>query len=183
MSTNMQNTFVNEMEQQLLLLSEKVTHMENIIEKQSKQIKSQNHVLYCLIGGLFNQTTQGNTIASHLELLFDDFTQEDKEYYSRDEFNQFDKWSVWPTTRQGDENEQRIEQLETKLNTILEIIHEEEEEVSEYEEPEECEGIELQECVQHSVVSNDSSIPDLIENSETSSVITMTDDTDDDLAW
>lgn len=173
MSNNLQPKTINEMETQMLILNEKVTHLENMLEKQSKQITNQNHVIYCLIGGLFNPSTQGKTIASHLELLFEDFTREDKEYYLRNEFNQYNKWDILPTTRQGDENEKRIEQLETKLNTILEIIQEEELTAQE--------GIELQEDVRHSIVSDDSSVPSLMENSETNSI--MTDEIDDNYDW
>ena len=72
--------------------------------------------------------------------------------------------------KKGDENEKRIEQLETKLNTILEIIQEETSEPQENEE-------DIQTDICYSVVSDHSSIPYLIECSET--VSNMTDELED----
>jgi tetrahydromethanopterin S-methyltransferase subunit G len=170
MSSNLQNTSINEIEEQITLLNEKVKCLENIVERQSKQINAQNNILYSLVGGLFSQSTQGKTIASYLELLLDNFTQEDKEYYERTELNQYNKWSIWPTTRQGDEHEERIEQLETKLNTILEIIQEEEQEENNTQEE-----IETHNAICYSIVSDDdTSLPDLIEISSN-----ITDEIDD----
>ena len=170
MSSHSNNRPIDKIEEQIIVLNEKVKYLENIVEKQSNQISAQNNALYSLVGGLFSQSTQGKTIASYLELLLDNFTQENKEYYERDELNHYNKWSIWPTTRQGDEHEQRIEQLETKLNTILDIIQEEEQEENSTQEE-----IETHTAICYSIVSDDdSSLPDLIEISSN-----ITDDIDD----
>lgn len=92
-------------------------HLESIIEQQEKkindlEIKLENvhQVVYQLIGGLFNQEEQHNIIHNHLDVLFNK---------KRDDFREdVSKWGIYPTTRQGDHNEERIERLERKFEEI-----------------------------------------------------------------
>ena len=91
-------------------------HLENLIEEQSQTIKelsekldSVHHVVYQLLGGLFNQKTQEGILDAHLKILFD------SSYSSCEELKDTSKWSIWPTTRQGDDCEKRIEELEKML--------------------------------------------------------------------
>jgi hypothetical protein len=70
-----------------------------------KKIKNVENVVYQLLGGLFNQTTQDEILTSHLNRLLDlnlkpTFTNEEK--------------NIWPTTRQGDDHEIQLNEL-TKL--------------------------------------------------------------------
>ena len=65
-----------------------------------------------LIGGVWNQRTQSAVIVCHQKTLFgerDPFNPETEEDQDTS------KWGIWPTTRQGDANETRIEELERKL--------------------------------------------------------------------
>ena len=171
MSSNSLNMFENEMcimKEQLLLITNKVKHMEKVIETQREKIEQNNIVIYNLINGLFNHSNQSRTIIEYTEMIFGELSEEEKEPHVS--LTNQNKWNNYPTTRQGDENEKRIEQLETKLNTILEIIQEETSEPQENEE-------DIQTDICYSVVSDHSSIPYLIECSET--VSNMTDELED----
>ena len=100
-------------------------YLEGIVEAQQKQIEAQQKQIeeltritsrvegevYQLFGGLFNQTTQRGTLNFHLAMLGVE-TNEDFRVPNTS------KWDIWPTTRQGDENERRIEELEKKLATV-----------------------------------------------------------------
>ena len=111
-------------------------HLENLIEEQSKKIEEQakkiedleekmegmHEVLYQLLGGLYNQKTQAGSLNSQLDYLLpetcnteDDNTEDDNTRY-RDHKN---SWNIWPTTRQGDSNESRIEELEQQVMALL----------------------------------------------------------------
>lgn len=98
-------------------------HLENLIEEQEDKIKQLErkingiqNVVYQLVGGLFCQNTQTDIIGIHLANLFDE--KNTKNTYSGDE----NKWGSFPTTRQGDDCERRIEALE---KAIIESNHEE----------------------------------------------------------
>jgi len=92
--------------------------VEGLIEAQSKTIQEQadriealgrklegtREVVYQLLGGLFNQSDQCGILGHHLEILMckEDVTS----------FKDISTWKHWPTTRQGDECERKIERLE-----------------------------------------------------------------------
>lgn len=99
-------------------------HLEGLMEEQSKVIQAQNEriqtlekkltnvtdVVYQLLGGLFDQTTQANILEHHIGvLLYGDYSK----YPSADQ----NKWVTWPTTRQGDYCEYRLD----KLDAILQV--------------------------------------------------------------
>ena len=104
-------------------------YLEGVVEAQQKQIEAQQkqieaqqkHIdnlssqvgriegeVYQLFGGLFNQTTQKGTLNFHLEMLGIDTDGRYKEPNTS-------KWDIWPTTRQGDELEERMDALEKQL--------------------------------------------------------------------
>ena len=103
-------------------------HLENLITEQAKTIEDQaykieelseklenvHQVVYQLLGGLFNQSSQCETLQKHTDILF---TGKSKGRGSED--LEESAWSMWPTTRQGDDSERRIEVLE---KTVLEMI-------------------------------------------------------------
>jgi hypothetical protein len=68
-----------------------------------------------LIGGLFNHGNQRNILEEHINCLFPGTTHE----YTGDALSEKNKWTVYPTTRQGDECESRIEALEKQLQDML----------------------------------------------------------------
>jgi len=97
------------------LLEERVIKQQEIIEYQSKKIKNIENVVYQLLGGLFNQSTQENTLEFYLDALDDRIHT----MYDQDKC----KWEDTPTTRQGDYCEKRIKKLEKELNTLKELAY------------------------------------------------------------
>lgn len=172
MSSNT-TSIINEMREQLLLLTNKVQLMERVIEKQAEKLENNNRVICSLVNGLFNHSNQIGTITEYSEMIFGELSEEEKEEYEN--VPDSNRWGNYPTTRQGDEHEQRIETLEAKLNAILEII--EEEESSQYSNSNRV----YPENTNHSVVSDNSLISQTKEDNDVS--VIMTDDLDDDFDW
>ena len=169
-------SIINEMREQLLLLTNKVQLMERVIEKQAEKLENNNRVICSLVNGLFNHSNQIGTITEYTEMIFGELSEEEKEEYENLPDN--NRWGNYPTTRQGDEHEQRIETLEAKLNNILEII--EEEESSQYSNRVYPEQV-YPENTNYSVVSGNSLISQMIEGNDASSI--MTDEIEDDFDW
>ena len=111
-------------------------HLENVILKQNKKLEEQSQkleeqdatikkleskldgihtVVYQLIGGLFNQGNQRDILEEHTKCLFPEITQE----YAVDALPEKNKWTIYPTTRQGDECERRVEALEQTVRDML----------------------------------------------------------------
>lgn len=104
------------------------SQLELLIEKQEQKIKQQDKdfnelwtkvedlhtVVYQLIGGLYCQKTQVGEINRNLELLG----------FIKDGRNKIDehRWTFWPTTRQGDENERRLDELEKVVNKMVDNL-------------------------------------------------------------
>lgn len=65
--------------------------------------------IYQLLGGLFNHDTQGNVLKAYTEFLYTGIFDYDVEL-EKDQF---------PTTRQGDANEKRIQQLEENMDILV----------------------------------------------------------------
>lgn len=100
-------------------------HLEGLIESQDKTILEQSNkidelqrklegihnVVYQLIGGLFHQRDQNEILSYHLDNLF---CQERHNSPIQD----ISKWEIWPTTRQGDECENKISNLENKVRNL-----------------------------------------------------------------
>ena len=91
--------------------------LENKVEEQAATIKSMEEklegiqrVVYQLLGGLFNHDNQHGILSSHLNMLF----KNDIQAYDEDT----SKWGIWPTTRQGDENADRIAALEAQIQDL-----------------------------------------------------------------
>ena len=81
--------------------AEEIKNLKETIERQEKAIDGLQRVVYQLIGGLYCQRNQSDMIHLHLDVL-----------YGREPSDKPVKSSIWPTTRQGDENRDRIEKLE-----------------------------------------------------------------------
>jgi hypothetical protein len=89
---------------------ETIKDQDETIKDMQEEIKSINKVVYDLIGGLFCQDTQRATQNSHLKHLFPQVSfRPDKDT---------NKWKNYPTTRQGDECESRIDALEAIIKEI-----------------------------------------------------------------
>ena len=95
-------------------------YLENLIEEQNNKIKelekkidNMNQVIRQLIGGLYCQNTQECVLETHLRVLDGETSS------SKPTEQDTHKWDHWPTTRQGDDCERRIEQLENSMRFML----------------------------------------------------------------
>ena len=86
----------------------KQIEFESRIYDLETKLSAAQETIFQLLGGLFNQETQNQTLDNHMKFLYAGRTLTDEEIEE----------SRWPTTRQGDENAERIEQLE-KDNALL----------------------------------------------------------------
>jgi hypothetical protein len=82
------------------------------INSLEKKINGVEDVVYQLIGGLFNQTTQSDMIDSHLCSL------NGNKYTG----NQIDEDTIWPTTRQGDQHEEEIKLLKHQVSKLEDTV-------------------------------------------------------------
>jgi hypothetical protein len=74
------------------------------------KINSMSTIIRHFIGGLYCHKSQQGCLEYNYQLL--DSNGYDQETLPRDTH----EWGNWPTTRQGDSNEKRIERIEEKLN-------------------------------------------------------------------
>jgi len=93
--------------------------LRKMVENHAEEIERFKSVIYQLVGGLFNQKTQKCIMKSHINELFGTSNDDtdDKEEKAED--------YIWPTTRQGDEHEERIRKLEEivqKLEKQVELL-------------------------------------------------------------
>jgi uncharacterized coiled-coil protein SlyX len=88
-------------------LQKPVDQLERL-EKIEEKLEGVHEVVYQLVGGLYCQNEQSNSIDRHVNHLFPN----SKEAIISEDTS---KWTIWPTTRQGDECERRLEALENKL--------------------------------------------------------------------
>jgi hypothetical protein len=101
---------------------------ESRLDQLQKKIDGIDNVVYQLLGGMFNHETQSNILDFHLRTLsWKKNTNTDTD--SNDE--EFLNESAWPTTRQGDQNEedirllkQQVLKLEETNNYLIRIIKE-----------------------------------------------------------
>ncbi len=90
---------------------------KTVADQAERIILLENNLVNCvetvnqLIGGIWNQRTQGAVIDCHQKTLFGESDPFNPDTEEKDASN----WGLWPTTRQGDANETRIEELERKL--------------------------------------------------------------------
>ncbi len=92
--------------------------LRKIVKEHADEIERCKGVVYQLVGGLFNQKTQKGSMDSLLNVL--DRTSNEPEEYD-EEGNE----SIWPTTRQGDNHENRMRKMEEtiqKLEKQVEIL-------------------------------------------------------------
>jgi hypothetical protein len=81
------------------------------IDFLEKKLDGVENVVYQLIGGLFNQSTQTDMIESHLCCL------RGNEYP-----NKIDEEIIWPTTRQGDQHEEEIQLLKQQVSRLEDTV-------------------------------------------------------------
>jgi len=103
------------LEKQIETQSKKIEEQDETIKRLEEKLDGVQQSVYQLIGGLFNHGNQRNILEEHINCLFPGTTHE----YTGDALSEKNKWTVYPTTRQGDECESRIEALEKQLQDML----------------------------------------------------------------
>ena len=80
-------------------------------EELEKRVENIREVIYQLLGGLFHQGKQERCLHRNIkQLLYGEYDEEKREGLDIQEEN------TWPTTRQGDELQERMESLEIELH-------------------------------------------------------------------
>ena len=100
------------------LLEERVATQEEIIEYQATKLEKIENVVYQLLGGLFNHITQEHVLNQNLNALLDN----NEVCWSPTNGAAKSKWSHYPTTRQGDDSESRIQELEKDLKQVKRFV-------------------------------------------------------------
>ena len=105
------------------VLEAKVEEQATQIAALQSQLENTNYVVYNLLGGLFCQRTQGLPLRDHLAILHGEMeigsTSDKEQKKFMEELSTKSKWTIWPTTRQGDSNEERIQVLEARIEKLL----------------------------------------------------------------
>lgn len=83
--------------------------LESRIHDLETKLNASQETIFQLIGGLFNQENQKQILDNHIKFLYTGRTLTDEEIEE----------CRWPTTRQGDENERRIQQLEENIDILV----------------------------------------------------------------
>jgi len=96
-------------------LENKVEEQAEIIKNLEKKIDNTQEVLYQLLGGLFSHESQSSILQNHMNILHGD-----KPLIERHDTS---KWGLYPTTRQGDSNESRIDALESQMAAAGELLY------------------------------------------------------------
>jgi hypothetical protein len=110
-----QSQKLEEQSQKLEEQSQKLEEQDATIKKLESKLDGIHTVVYQLIGGLFNQGNQRDILGEHSKCLFPETSQE----YTCDALPEKNKWTIYPTTRQGDECERRVEALEQTVRDML----------------------------------------------------------------
>ena len=95
-------------------MAENNSYLKNFISEQAENIKNLKNTVYQLLGGLYCQKTQAGIL--NYQLKFIGCSNIDTEIT-----NDTHPFGSWPTTRQGDENRERIEKLEETIKQLLEF--------------------------------------------------------------
>ena len=93
-------------------LKKTVDDQGKIIREQALQITRLQDTVYQLLGGLYNHKKQGEMLAIHIAALKGGYSELDE-----NECDDPDYYKHWPTTRQGDELEERMAEIEKKIAT------------------------------------------------------------------
>lgn len=100
-------------------LENKVEEQASIIKVMESKLEGLQNVVYQLLGGLFNHDSQAGALNHHLSMMLNNKEQ------VNDTINT-SKWTIWPTTRQGDENAERIAILEEEIRAMTNLNIDEE---------------------------------------------------------
>jgi uncharacterized coiled-coil protein SlyX len=139
--------------------------LELKVESLQQDLDGVKNVLYQLLGGLYHQRDQSSILNVHLQQLY-------PHYQACGSDENVSEWDIWPTTRQGDNNQVRIAALEKKLAEIYVEEYQQDNEDKEvsYEEEQDTallirkQRTNLDDMDESISISTHSSMPSLIEN-------------------
>lgn len=94
-------------------------YLENKVKSLEDKLEGVQFTVHQLIMGLFNKETQNNQMRRELNTLFSDENR--YKYQSKEDTS---RWTGYPTTRQGDECEDRINALEEQIKALTTFDHE-----------------------------------------------------------
>jgi hypothetical protein len=93
-----------------------IEKLQNENKSLKSKLKGHESTIYQLLGGLFNQRDQANILSTHLADLYG----EDIEDLPKDS----SKWSVFPTTRQGDALEKELAKQAEQIESLTDLLRE-----------------------------------------------------------
>jgi hypothetical protein len=99
----------------LNLISEQkkvIDELQTKVTNTEEQCDRVTRVVHQLLGGLFNQVSQSGTSINHVNMLVGHKS-------TGDEHNSPDGWGIWPTTRQGDVLERKVNELADTVERLL----------------------------------------------------------------
>ena len=92
--------------------------LQQTVEEEKAKTERLQQIVYQLLGGLYNHTTQEKTLMFKVDYLFVEEKSDTEE-----EFQLRAQEYIFPTTRQGDDNASRIDLLHKEINDLKEEIH------------------------------------------------------------
>ena len=108
---------VKDQSNDILILNHKVAEQADKIQQLEEKLENVQDVVYQLLGGLFSHNSQSGRLNGHIDKLFGRNNIDDKKYTNTS------KWAQYPTTRQGDSNENRIDALEAQIAAAGELLY------------------------------------------------------------
>jgi hypothetical protein len=108
-----------ELKMTISLLKNKVEEQEKTIQFLTAKMEGVSDLLYQFVGGLFSQRTQSSIINMHLNCLYSAEIQQGER--EKLELEEKEINICWPTTRQGDSNEKRINALEAQFKALTDF--------------------------------------------------------------
>ena len=162
-----QNTSMNNAQniENCCYLEAKIEAQEKTIAELIKRVNNTEILLYQLVGGLFNSQTQLAALNDHVTTIF---PNDLSEFLGEDT----SKWMNFPTTRQGDDTEQRVEELENVVKKLINDLFEPDNSVSTHSS--------MPSLVDVDSVSTHSSMPSLVDVDSVSTHSSMPSLVDDD---
>jgi hypothetical protein len=92
---------------------ENCRYLENKVVVLEEKIESLQSLLYQLVGGLFNQESQSEILNNYINQIY---PNQNSVTFNKDKNS---KWGFDPTTRQGDECEERLSVIESQLMKVF----------------------------------------------------------------
>jgi uncharacterized coiled-coil protein SlyX len=98
--------------------SAKIDEQSATIDELKQDLKGLQTVVQHLVRGLYCQDSQAQCINAHMCSMLESDKPYDRSRFENPDTHQ---WDSWPTTRQGDDSERRIESLERQLKELMEF--------------------------------------------------------------